>query len=460
MNDSGSAEAAVVAEGIKVHYEGVRAVDGVDLSLSEGRIMGLIGPNGAGKTTLLNALSGFASLTDGTVAVGGQDVTRSPPHRLLSHGLVRTFQEVATFPALTVYENVELGALGAGLSRRHARRRCAELLRVFHLGAWAEAAASVLPHGQERRLGIARAVAARPRFLLLDEPAAGMDDAESLELADTIVELRDEYGCGVLLVEHDMRVIFRICENIQVLNFGKTMALGPPEEIRTDRQVIAAYLGEEGEFVGLVGHNGAGKTSTLMTIVGTQRPAEGSISYEGQDITRRSPDDILRMGISLVPEGRRIFARLTVGENVRIGGHSRGDRAAVAKDLERLRERFPVLAEKWDRSGGELSGGEQQQLAIARALVSAPRLLLLDEPTLGLAPLMVDRVFEILQELHAEGRTILLVEQNAKRTIEAADRTYVMRSGGQIQFQGTSRELSEMSDFEAAYIGMAGDGAR
>jgi branched-chain amino acid transport system ATP-binding protein len=217
---------------------------------------------------------------------------------------------------------------------------------------------------------------------------------------------------------------------------------------------------EEGEFVGLVGHNGAGKTSTLMTIVGTQRPAAGSITFEGTDLTRRSPDEILRMGVALVPEGRRIFARLTVGENVRIGGQSRRDRAAVAKDLERMRERFPVLAEKWDSSGGELSGGEQQQLAIARALVSAPRLLLLDEPTLGLAPLMVDRVFDILQELHDEGRTILLVEQNAKRTIEAADRTYVMRSGGQIQFHGSSRELAEMSDFEAAYIGMAEDAAQ
>jgi branched-chain amino acid transport system ATP-binding protein len=217
---------------------------------------------------------------------------------------------------------------------------------------------------------------------------------------------------------------------------------------------------EEGEFVGLVGHNGAGKTSTLMTIVGTQRPASGSISFEGRDITRSSPDEILRMGIALVPEGRRIFARLTVGENVRIGGHSRRDRGAVQKDLKRVRERFPVLGEKWDRSGGELSGGEQQQLAIARALVSGPKLLLLDEPTLGLAPLMVDRVFEILDDLHKEGRTILLVEQNAKRTIEAADRTYVMRSGGQIQFHGTSDELVEMSDFEAAYIGIAGDGAR
>jgi ABC-type branched-subunit amino acid transport system ATPase component len=246
MSDNGPADAAVVAEGIKVHYEGVRAVDGVDLTLRQGSIMGLIGPNGAGKTTLLNALSGFASLSAGRVAVAGEDVTRLPPHRLLAHGLVRTFQEVATFPELTVYENVELGALGAGLSRRKARQRCAELLRVFHLGEWAESAASVLPHGQERRLGIARAVAARPRFLLLDEPAAGMDDAESIELADTILELRDEYGIGVLLVEHDMHVIFRICESIQVLNFGKTMAFGPPEEIRTDRQVIAAYLGEEG----------------------------------------------------------------------------------------------------------------------------------------------------------------------------------------------------------------------
>jgi branched-chain amino acid transport system ATP-binding protein len=217
---------------------------------------------------------------------------------------------------------------------------------------------------------------------------------------------------------------------------------------------------EQGEFVGLVGHNGAGKTSTLMTIVGTQRPASGSITYDGGDITRCSPDEILRMGIALVPEGRRIFSRLTVGENVRIGGQARRDRGAVAKDVERMRERFPVLGEKWERSGGELSGGEQQQLAIARALVSGPKLLLLDEPTLGLAPLMVDRVFEILDELHEEGRTILLVEQNAKRTIDAADRTYVMRSGGQIQFHGTSQELAEMSDFEAAYIGMAGDGAR
>jgi branched-chain amino acid transport system ATP-binding protein len=212
---------------------------------------------------------------------------------------------------------------------------------------------------------------------------------------------------------------------------------------------------DEGEFVGLVGHNGAGKTSTLMTIVGVQRPASGRITFDGTDLTRCSPDEILRMGISLVPEGRRIFSRLTVGENVRIGANSRRDRAAVAKDIESVRERFPVLAETWDRSGAQLSGGEQQQLAIARALVAAPRLLLLDEPTLGLAPLMVDRVFEILRELHEDGRTVLLVEQNAKRTIESADRTYLMRTGGRIQLEGTAAELQASGDFETEYIGMA-----
>jgi len=211
----------------------------------------------------------------------------------------------------------------------------------------------------------------------------------------------------------------------------------------------------EGEFVGLVGRNGAGKTTTLMTVAGARRSASGTITFDGTAITDASPDAILRKGVALVPEGRRIFARLSVGENLRIGAMSRRDRGAVAKDLRALLERFPVLAANLEKSGAQLSGGEQQQLAIARALISAPRLLLLDEPTLGLAPLMVDRVFEILEDLHREGLTILLVEQNAARTIEAADRTYVMRTGGQVQFEGSSRELAAVGDFEAAYIGMA-----
>jgi branched-chain amino acid transport system ATP-binding protein len=210
----------------------------------------------------------------------------------------------------------------------------------------------------------------------------------------------------------------------------------------------------DGEMVGLVGHNGAGKSTTLWTITGVLRPSRGDITFEGASIVGLSPDAILRLGLSLVPESRRIFGRLTVGENLRIGTVARSDRRHADQDIEKMMERFPMLGTFRDRSGAKLSGGEQQQLAIARALLARPKLLLLDEPTLGLAPLIVDQVFEILEELRAEGVTILLVEQNAARTIEVADRTYVMRSGGRIQFHGTAEELAKVGDFETAYIGM------
>jgi len=210
----------------------------------------------------------------------------------------------------------------------------------------------------------------------------------------------------------------------------------------------------DGELVGLVGHNGAGKTTTLMTITGVVRPVAGDVVLNGRSLVGMSPDAILRAGVSLVPEGRRIFGRLSVGENLKIGTTTRRDRRRADEDIKRLLERFPVLERDWGKSGSKLSGGEQQQLAIARALLAAPKLLLLDEPTLGLAPLMVDRVFEILDEIRKEGVTILLVEQNAARTIEIADRTYVMRSGGRIEFHGTAEELAERGDFETAYIGM------
>jgi len=210
----------------------------------------------------------------------------------------------------------------------------------------------------------------------------------------------------------------------------------------------------QGELVGLVGHNGAGKTTTLMTICGLLKPASGDIQLDGRSLVGASPDEILRRGVSLVPEGRRIFGRLTVGENLRIGATGRKSQESTDGAIRRMLERFPVLQRDWAKSGAKLSGGEQQQLAIARALMSEPKLLLLDEPTLGLAPHMVDVVFEILQNLREEGVTILLVEQNAARTIEIANRTYVMRAGGRIEFHGTPEELAERGDFETAYIGM------
>jgi branched-chain amino acid transport system ATP-binding protein len=211
----------------------------------------------------------------------------------------------------------------------------------------------------------------------------------------------------------------------------------------------------DGEFVGLVGHNGAGKSTTLWTITGVLKPSSGTVTFLGKSIVGTSPDTILRRGISLVPENRRIFGRLTVGENLKIGTSARKDRKQADADIKSMCDRFEALGTFFDRRGSTLSGGEQQQLAIARALLARPKLLLLDEPTLGLAPLIVDRVFEILQELHEEGVTILLVEQNAARTIEVADRTYVLRSGGRIAFHGTASELAEIGDFESAYIGMA-----
>ena len=197
----------------------------------------------------MNAVSGFVDLTAGRVVIGGTDVTGWPPDRVVKQGVGRTFQDIATFPNLTVFENVELGAIGAGLNRREARKRAETLIGQLGLSRLARANASALPHGDERLLGIARAVALEPKFLLLDEPGAGLDDAESAALTKTIARLRDETGCGVLLVEHDMRVIFGVCERIQVLDYGKSIAAGAPADIAKNPAVVKAYLGEKGASI-------------------------------------------------------------------------------------------------------------------------------------------------------------------------------------------------------------------
>ncbi len=210
----------------------------------------------------------------------------------------------------------------------------------------------------------------------------------------------------------------------------------------------------QGELVGLVGHNGAGKSTTLWTITGVIKPTSGKVTFEGTSLIGLHPDAILRQGIALVPENRRIFGRLTVAENLEIGTTARTDRKEAQADIKSICERFSVLGKLYRRRAASLSGGEQQQLAIGRALLSRPKLLLLDEPTLGLAPLIVDQVFDILQELKREGVTILLVEQNAARTIATADRTYVLRSGGRLALQGARDELAQRTDFESEYIGL------
>jgi branched-chain amino acid transport system ATP-binding protein len=231
------------AEDVRVHFVGVKAVDGVDLRLRTGEILGLIGPNGAGKTTLVNALTGFQKPTGGRVFLDDLEITRWAPQRIGRRGVGRTFQGVRVFRELTAFENVELGALGVGASRKEARRRASELLERMHLADRADRKAGSLTYGDERRIGLLRVLAMTPALLMLDEPAAGMNEAESHDLMAAIAEIRDELGCGVLVIEHDMRVIMGLCERIQVLDYGKTISVGTPAEVQRDPAVITAYLG-------------------------------------------------------------------------------------------------------------------------------------------------------------------------------------------------------------------------
>jgi branched-chain amino acid transport system ATP-binding protein len=222
----------------------VKALRGVTLELGRGEVVGLIGPNGAGKSTLVNVLSGFDLPDDGTVQLGDREVTRWSPHRRGRHGLARTFQHSHAFRALSVRENVEVAALGVGAGPRRAAQRADRLLAALGLSDYEGLPAASLAHGDERRLGVARALATEPRFVLLDEPAAGLPEAEVPEFAAVVRSVRDEHGAGVLLIDHNMARIKGICDRIHVLDQGTTLAEGAPAEIRANLDVAAAYLGE------------------------------------------------------------------------------------------------------------------------------------------------------------------------------------------------------------------------
>ncbi len=229
------------------------------------------------------------------------------------------------------------------------------------------------------------------------------------------------------------------------------------EDVRVYYGAIQAVKGislevQDRELVALVGANGAGKTTTLRTISGLFRPRTGRIRYDGTDLATKATHEVVGLGISQAPEGRQIFGSLSVRENLMLGAVRRADRGALDEDLDRVFALFPVLRERLGQAGGTLSGGEQQMLAIGRALMARPRLLLLDEPSLGLAPLMVGRIFEVIARLKAEGVTILLVEQNARKALEVADRAYVLETG-RIALSGPARELAANPEVERAYLG-------
>ncbi len=231
------------AHDVSVHFQGVIALEGVDLSVGRGEVMGLIGPNGAGKTTLMNVLSGFQRPSRGRVCLDDRATTRWPPHRFARAGVARTFQSIRLFKNLTVVENVEIGAIACRHGRSAARRLAWDFLGRLDMEHLGDLPAGALSQGDERRVGILRALAMSPAFVLLDEPAAGLSMSERVAVTSMIAQSREEFSCGVLVIEHDMEFIMRLCERIQVIDHGRTICVGTPAEVRTDPAVRDAYLG-------------------------------------------------------------------------------------------------------------------------------------------------------------------------------------------------------------------------
>ena len=232
------------ATGVSRAFEGVHALRGVDFEVHRHEVVGLIGPNGAGKTTLVNVMTGFDFPTSGSVALADELITTWTPHRRGRAGLARTFQHSRSFGSLSVRENIEVAALGSGARSRVARDRAASLLELLGLSAYGSRPASALAHGDERKLGVARALATAPRFVLMDEPAAGLPESEVPDFAAVVRSVRDGYEAGVLLIDHNMALIMEVCDRIHVLDQGRTLAEGTPQEIRANLDVTAAYLGE------------------------------------------------------------------------------------------------------------------------------------------------------------------------------------------------------------------------
>jgi len=518
---------------VRRQFGGVKAVDGVSIAIDDGTIFGLIGPNGAGKTTLVNLITGYVRAQSGSIRLGTEagvtDIARRPPHAIAGLGVARTFQTLRLYRDLSALDNVLIGMhprlrddtlrqllpIRAPGHTQHRIQQARELMQRVGLNPddHGSRRAATLSYGDQRRLEVARALALKPRLLILDEPAAGMNPAEKDRVRDLMQQLNQD-GLTILLIDHDMRLVMSVCRQIAVLNFGRKIADGSPKEVADDEGVITAYLGTEarktashvpgseesdvaptstpstsvaaatpepaapllevrdlqvaygaiqairgisfaigsGETVALIGANGAGKTTILNTLSGVLRPRAGVARFAGIDLTTTPPERIVKQGLVQVPEGREILARLTVRENLELGAWVRRDRRTVHREIEALMKQFPILRERQHLHAGQLSGGEQQILAIARGLLAHPRLLLLDEPSLGLAPQMVDTVFGMIQRIHEEGVTILLVEQNALRALEIADRAYVVETG-RILLSDTGAALLRNPEVRRAYLG-------
>jgi ABC-type branched-subunit amino acid transport system ATPase component len=462
----------------------------------------LIGPNGAGKTTLFNVVTGLLAPNTGRVDLDGRDITRRKPHQRARLGIGRTFQRLETFGSLTARENVLVAAeMRRGWS--HDRKRSPaviadEILERVGLQEVAEDRVDRLPTGTARLVELGRALATQPRVLLLDEPSAGLNESETATLGELLREVAGS-GLAVLLVEHDMSFVMGTCERIHVLDFGRIISVGTPTEVQGDDTVRAAYLGEDeeqerkapaaasgdggnagtaappalelrdihagygtidvlhgvsltvptGSVFALLGPNGAGKSTMLKVASGQIAPNAGEVRLFGSSVQGKSSDALARAGVCAIPEGRGIFPNLTLTENLRMATYTGPHMSELE---ERAFTRFPRLRDRRKQLAGTLSGGEQQMLAMARALTTDPKVLLLDELSMGLAPIVVEELYEIVARIAAEDVSILIVEQFAHEVLDVAETAAIMLHG-QIQLTGRPHQIAD--ELDAAYLGLA-----
>ena len=484
----------LVVERLAIAFGGVRAVNDVTFSAEPGKITSLIGPNGAGKTTVLNMLGGFYQPDAGAVRLGAREIAGLAAYVIARAGVARTYQTSQLFGSMSVFDNLAIahcrGKIDAAQSDMQAT---VEGLAAFvgYRGDLMRRAAD-LPHVDRRLIEIARALATGPGALLLDEPAAGLSGEDKQRLAQLLRRIADG-GIALILVEHDMSLVMGISDHVVVIDAGVCIAAGPPRDVQRNPAVKKAYLGEEtgrpsahragaaatgddvlvvgrlhagygaepvlkgidlsvrqNEMVAVLGANGAGKSTFMRALAGLHRPVEGGISVAGQELQHLPAHRVVAHGVALVPEGRQVFPELTVIDNILLGAFLRRD--VDDGEIETMLDRFPRLRERLHQRAGLLSGGEQQMLALARGLMSRPRLLLLDEPSLGLAPAVINDLFAVLDRLRGEQVTILLVDQMAGLALALADRAYVIE-GGTIVASGTATQIAADGALHRAYLG-------
>ena len=465
-------EPVLRVDGLVGRYGAVTAVDGVDLTMAAGSRHAVIGPNGAGKSTLLSLIAGSLAPHRGRIRYQGADVTRLGQAARARRGIGRTFQHPGIVDRLTVADNVALGVP----VRRSLRVRAAvtEALDQVGLADLAGETAGRLPYGRRRLVEIAMLLAGSARLLLLDEPCAGLGPADVERLTEVLRALPADVT--VVLVDHHLDLVWQLAGTVTVLHRGRHLCTGTPAEVRADRAAREAYLdpgpsprgpgaavpGEpagggqarsrpaaltvtglragyhgvpvlddlhlevaEGSVHALLGRNGAGKTTLLDALGGLLAPGEGTrIRVGGRDLPIGRPHRFAGHGIALVPQGRRLFGQLTVAEHLSLAARSRGRRP-----VERVLALLPALRDLARRRPGQLSGGQQQMLALARALLSEPRVLLLDEPSEGLAPAVIGQFAESLTRIAADGVAVLLAEQNVGFARLVADRVTVLDRG-------------------------------